>query len=178
VIEQQTDYPWNGNVKISVKPEKSQLFTLKFRIPSWVQNVPAEGGLYHYTDEQSEIYRVLVNGKPQPQKADKDGYVEITRTWRTGDKIELQFPMQVRKVEADANVKDDSGKYAVECGPLVYCMEEVDNQTFVSPHSFTVEWRPDLLSGINVIRSKECMLIPYYAWSNRGIGKMKVFFEK
>jgi DUF1680 family protein len=178
LIEQQTDYPRNGNVKISIKPEKSQPFTLKIRIPSWVQNIPAEGGLYHYTDKQAGVYRILVNGKPQAQKTDKDGYVEITRTWRAGDKLELQFPMQVRKVETDANVKDDAGKYAVEYGPLVYCMEEVDNQTFASPQSFTVEWRPDLLSGVNVIRSQECMLIPYYAWSNRGIGKMKVFFEK
>jgi DUF1680 family protein len=182
-LEQQTGYPWNGNVKIAVKPEKPQPFTLKIRIPSWVQNVPAPGSLYHYTDKPAESYHVSVNGKLQAQKTDKDGYLEITRTWQAGDEIELQLPMQARTVEADANVKDNVGKYAVERGPLVYCMEEIDNpSTFaktVSPSSFTTEWDSSLLSGVNVIREKsddnEFMLIPYYTWSNRGVGKMKVW---
>jgi hypothetical protein len=185
-LEQQTDYPWDGNVKITIKPGKPQLFTLKIRIPSWVQNVPAPGSLYYYTDNLAESYHVLVNGKPQAQKTGKDGYFEITRTWQAGDKVELQLPMQVRTVETDANVKDNVGKYAVERGPLVYCIEEIDNpQGFartVPSSSFTVEWHPDLLGGVNVIREKsgddEFVLIPYYAWSNRGVGKMKVWRDK
>jgi DUF1680 family protein len=185
-LEQQTGYPWDGNVKITVKPEKPQPFTLKIRIPSWVQNVPAPGSLYHYTDKQEESYQVSVNGKLQAQKTDKEGYLEITRTWEAGDEVELQFPMQVRTVEADEKVKDNVGKYAVERGPLVYCMEEIDNPSgFVKtafPPIFSTEWDSDLLGGVNVIREHikpgSNVLIPYYTWSNRGVGKMKVWRDK
>jgi len=94
--------------------------------------------------------------------------------------------MQVRTVETDTKVKDNIGKYAIERGPLVYCMEEIDNpQGFAkteSSQSFTVEWRPDLLGGVNVIRQHiqnwNNVLIPYYAWANRGFGKMKVWKNK
>jgi DUF1680 family protein len=180
-IEQQTTYPWNGNVKITVNPEKPRSFTLKIRIPSWAQNIPAQGGLYHYTNKQIKSCRVLVSGKLQVQPPDKDGYLEITKIWKANDKVELQFPMQVRTIEANANVKEDVGKFAIEYGPLVYCMEETDNpETFdktINPQLLNVAWKPELLHGVNVIRDKEFTLIPYYTWSNRGVGKMKVFFE-
>jgi DUF1680 family protein len=156
---------------------------LKIRIPAWVKNeIP--GGLYHYTNAPAKPYRVLLNGKAVKGEL-KNGYLEITRTWKTGDRIELQFPMQIRTVEADQQVKNDLGKFAVEYGPLVYCMEEADNPAWLSPTLFpkssVIKWRPDLLGGINVISEKtgkgECILIPYYIWSNRGVGKMKVWFD-
>jgi DUF1680 family protein len=91
--------------------------------------------------------------------------------------------MQARMVEANANVKDNAGKYAVEYGALVYCMEEADNpDTFdkpSAPQSFSAERRLDLLGGVTLINEHTAagdrVLIPYYAWSNRGEGKMKVW---
>ena len=183
-IEQKTDYPWNSKVNLSISTAQPVVFTMKIRIPSWLENeIP--GGLYHYTNAPEKPYIVKVNGKSI--KGDFiDGYFGIHRKWQTGDRIELQFPMQIRSVEADPQVKDNIGKFAIEYGPLVYCMEEADNPQWTFPtlslKSSIVEWRPDLLGGINVIREKtnegDCVLIPYYTWSNRGVGKMKVFFDK
>jgi DUF1680 family protein len=89
--------------------------------------------------------------------------------------------MQPRTVAARPEVKDDAGKFAVEYGPLVYCMEEADNpETFdkpLNPQSSKVTWTPGLLDGVNVIHNEEFTLIPYYAWSNRSEGRMKVFFD-
>ncbi|MDR2805629.1 MAG: glycoside hydrolase family 127 protein, partial [Dysgonamonadaceae bacterium] len=174
-IEQQTEYPWNGKVVIRIETEKPLAFTLKIRIPSWVQNVPAPGELYAYSDN--------IEMQPSHMPNTADGYYTLTRQWNTSDSLALNFPMQVRTVEANALVKDDAGKYAVEYGTLVYCMEETDNpDTFdkpANPQSFSVERKADLLGGINIIREQTAegdrVLIPYYAWSNRGAGKMKVW---
>jgi DUF1680 family protein len=183
-IEQKTDYPWNGSVNMSVSTPKSVAFTMKIRIPAWVKNeIP--GGLYHYTNSLNKSFQIKVNGKALKGEV-KNGYFEINREWKSGDRIELQFPMQFRTVEADPLVKDDAGKYAVEYGPLVYCMEEADNPAGTAPasvpQSFKVEWRPELLGGVNIIKEKTAggnfTLIPYYTWSNRGVGTMKVFLGK
>ena len=110
-----------------------------------------------------------------------DGYYTLARVWKSDDSIALNFPMQPRAVTARPEVKDDAGKFAVEYGPLVYCMEERDNpETFdktVNLQSSAVTWQPELLGGVNVIRNEDFTLIPYYVWSNRGVGKMKVFFD-
>jgi DUF1680 family protein len=174
-IEQQTEYPWDGQVVLRVKTEKPLAFTLKIRIPSWTQNIPVPDGLYTYSDSR----------KTQPSQTPNtaDGYYTLTRQWNTGDSLMLNFPMQARTVATVADVKDNTGKYAVEYGTLVYCMEETDNPgTFdkpASPQSFSVERTSDLLGGISLIREHTAegdrVLIPYYAWSNRGASKMKVW---
>ena len=176
-IEQQTEYPLNGKVVLRIKTEKPLAFTLKIRIPSWAQSTPASGGLYAYTNDAAT--------QPSQTSNTADGYYTITRTWTPDDSLAIDFPMEVRTVKARPEVKDVAGKFAVEYGPLVYCMEEADNPdnfaTTVSPQSFTVTWRPELFDGVNVILAKDNQqtftLIPYYAWSNRGVGKMKVFFD-
>ena len=174
-IEQQTDYPWSGKVTIRIKTEKPLAFALKIRIPSWAQNIPTPGGLYSYTNNPDKPPSLTPNTA--------DGYYTLARHWNTSDSLVFDFSMQVRTVEANANVKDNAGQYAVEYGALVYCMEETDNpETFDKPantQSFSVEWNPDLLGGINLIREQtsigDKVLIPYYAWSNRGVKKMKVW---
>jgi DUF1680 family protein len=181
-IVQETVYPWNGNVNISINPKNPLSFTLKIRIPGWVQNELVPSILYTYTNPPGEPYSVLLNDNPIEGSL-HNGYLEITRKWTAGDKIELQFPMTVRQVAASLAVDQNAGKQAIEYGPLVYCMEEADNPTFdVLPEGasqFSVEWQSDLLGGVNLIREKqnqqEFVLIPYYAWSNRGAGKMKVW---
>ncbi|NLA48554.1 MAG: glycoside hydrolase family 127 protein, partial [Bacteroidales bacterium] len=184
IIEQQTGYPWNGNVNIHiVSTNVKTRYSLSIRIPSWLQNQVAPGDLYTYTNEPGESYKVLLNGAAVTGNLN-NGYMEITGKWKAGDRIELQFPMKVRTVKANPNVKENTGKFAIERGPLVYCMEEIDNPASfsMSPElsSVEVDWQQNLLGGVNVIRAKsdgnEHLLIPYYAWSNRGEGKMKVFF--
>jgi DUF1680 family protein len=184
-IEQKTSYPWKDKVNLHISPPQPLDFTLRIRIPSWVQNTVAPGNLYRYTDMPGKPYQVKLNGKVINGEL-KNGYFEITRKWKKGDKIELQFPMQIRTVEADPQVKDIAGKFSVEYGPLVYCMEEIDNPDAITPSllpkNSVAEWKPGLLGGVNIIRGKaagnDYVLIPYYAWSNRGVGTMKVFFEK
>jgi len=183
-IWQETDYPWNGTIHISVKPQKPQNFTLKIRIPGWARNEVAPGGLYSYSNAPAdEPYQVLLNGKAVQTRLE-NGYVEISRKWTENDRIELILPMKVRQVVAHERVKDVLGCSSIEYGPLVYCAEEIDNeysfdQITISPQaSYTIEMKPALLGGINVIGDGTSTFIPYYTWSNRGVGKMKVWWTK
>ena len=183
-IRQETGYPWDGVIRISIKPEKSKTFTLKIRIPGWAQNEVAPGGLYSYGNAPAEEpFRIALNGQTVQNRLN-NGYVEITRKWSGDDVIELVLPMKVRQVIADMQVKDLIGLSSIEYGPLVYCTEEIDNetnfdQTRVSPQdNYTVDLKPDLLGGVNVINNQTSTFIPYYAWSNRGVGKMKVWQHK
>jgi hypothetical protein len=135
-------YPVRPALLNDIDSKKSQsFFTLKIRIPSWVQSVPAPERLCHYADKEDGTNQILVNGKPQPQKAGKDGYVEVAEMWKSGDAVELQLPMQVHRVKANANVKNDAGKYVVERVPLIHCIEKSDNQSFISHQTFAFEWR-------------------------------------
>ena len=90
--------------------------------------------------------------------------------------------MPVRLEEADPNVKYDAGKRTVCRGPLVYCLEEVDNPAFdavsLADGTFTDVWQPDLLGGVATITSSDgAVFIPYYAWDNRTPGRMKVWVD-
>ena len=186
-ILQETDYPWSGKINISVKSGKQEKlgklgkFALKIRIPGWARNETVPGGLYSYSNAPEEQpYQVLLNGETV-ESILQNGYVEISREWTGNDKVELILPMKVRQVVADEHVKDDTGLTAIEYGPLVYCAEEIDNetvfgQTGITPQTvYTVEMKPDLLGGVNMINDGTSTFIPYYAWSNRGVGKMKVW---
>ncbi len=182
-ISQETAYPWDGKVSINVKPEKAQSFALKIRIPGWVRNEAAPGTLYTYNDASAgQSYQVLLNGNPVNCQL-KNGYVEIAQQWTGNDHIEITLPMKVRQVVANKQVKDDFGLAALEYGPLVYCSEEIDNENSFDQTSiqfqtnYTVERKPDLLGGINVIGDGTSTFIPYYAWSNRGVGKMRVWWR-
>jgi DUF1680 family protein len=184
-IEQETNYPRTGKVTVHVKTKKPIPFTLKIRVPAWVQNeIP--GNLYTFTNRTRESYRLAVNGQITTQITADNGYLPITRQWTGHEQITLQMPMHVQTVAAKDSVKDDHGKVALSYGPLVYCLEEIDNPTTFDSRrtisltsGYSVEWNPKLLGGVNVIREKndhnEYVLIPYYAWANRGIGKMKVW---
>jgi len=183
-LTQQTDYPWNGQVNISVNPENKTSFTLMLRIPGWAQNKPVPDALYTYIGDNSEVVAVRINGKDEKVVLNK-GYIEIAKEWTKGDKIELILPMSVRKVIANTKVQDDINNVAFECGPLVYCAEEIDNNQIsgiVIPADMTLhkEKNTILSNNVNVVKGivqgKELTLIPYYVWSNRGVGKMKVWF--
>ncbi|MDF9830124.1 beta-L-arabinofuranosidase domain-containing protein [Parabacteroides sp. PF5-6] len=182
-IEQETNYPWEGTVKVKVKADSPQTSTLKFRIPGWTRNEVMPGALYSYKNESGEPWTVSLNGESIEPRLDEEGYLSITREW-TDEQIELNFPMPVRQVVADEKIEGNRGLTTITRGPLVYCMEEVDNPGFdkvkITPATtFTAEKRPDLLNGVHTLISKDpgesVCLVPYYAWSNRGVNRMKVW---
>jgi len=179
-VTQDTSYPWDGKVKFTVEPEMEGEFTIKFRIPSWSRNTVLPGDLYQYVSKDEASNKLSLNGEEIDMVAD-NGYFTLTRTWKSGDQVELEFPMSVRKVKANPEVEEDLGKMSLEYGPIVYAVEEIDNKnTFddirVTPNEeYKVEMQPELLGGVKTISNEKLTAIPYYAWSNRGIGKMKVW---
>lgn len=196
-LKQTTAYPWEGIVQLEVSPLFRQHINLKLRIPGWVRNQVVPGDLYSYADDKKTDFTVMVNGKAVQATVDK-GYVTISRQWRKGDQVQLRFDMTPRLVQSHREVRANTGRLAVECGPLVYCAEWPDNDFVISRSllpqepSFTVTRENDLLKGINVIhtdvqyfdqdatgkvkvRDEQLKLIPYYAWAHRGKGAMMVW---
>ena len=168
-LRQSTDYPWNGEVELKVSAMRPLKKDFRLRIPGWCKE-----------------YSVLVNDEPVEPKTDK-GYVVLNNTWEDGDIIRLDLSMPVEVEAADPRVKEDIGKRAIQRGPLVYCLEEVDNpdnfdNLSISPStSFLSDFESSLLDGVVVINARNAdntlSFIPYYAWDNREAGKMKVWIE-
>jgi len=200
-LEQQTRYPWDGDIKISVEPERPRDFTVYVRIPGWTGDQVMAGGLYRFFDTGRAPVTVKVDGRVINPTME-NGYAKIRREWKPGDSIELSLPMPVRRILADSRVKDDAGRVALERGPLVYCAEWPDNGghalNLVVPDStqFRTEFRGNLLNGVEVITAKipavvrrkdgrgsvteshNLVAIPYYAWANRGMGEMAVWLPR
>ena len=199
-LVQDTEYPWDGLVKLTVSPRKASSFSLKLRIPSWTGNEPVPGSdLYTYIKRDREPCAVFVNGTPLKEKA-HHGYVVIEREWEPGDVIEFRMPMDVRRVKAHEKVRADQGLLAVERGPVVYCLEGVDmpdrhvfNKYLPEDADFTCQYEKEKLNGIvelsttvkELDRNKEngmvsetevpVKLIPYSTWNNRGNAEMAVW---
>ncbi len=195
-LEQETDYPWSGEIKIKVTPQKEKDFTLMLRIPGWALEQPIPGDLYYFADKSELKPLVRVNGQEVPLNLEK-GFLPLSRTWKAGDVVEVSLPIEPRLIKAHDQVKDNIGLVAVQRGPVVYCAEWPDNQGRVSnlllPEgvSFSTEYRPDLLGGLVVVKAggkayvmeknkikiqdREIILIPYYAWAHRGRGEMAVW---
>ena len=198
-VTQETLYPWDGKVTMTLSPEKGGNFALHIRIPGWARNEAMPGGLYEFADSVAEQYSLLVNGEV-PESTVSDGYVTVTRRWRKGDRVDLYFPMPVRTVIADEKVKEDAGKYAVQRGPLMFCAEWPDNPEVKvldlmldEKPVFTSGFEADLLNGTEIIKTTGyskvtnsdgtvsagepagLTLIPYHLWNNRGKGEMRVW---
>lgn len=181
-LSQQTKYPLNGKITITVNPETKTTFTLKLRVPGWAINKAVPGNLYAYTEQNNQPVDVFVNGKKIKCEI-INGYIEIQREWIPTDKIQLNLPMEIRQVVANEKATDDNNKVAFEFGPLVYCAEEADNAQFSNikiskTEKLNVQPTTLLSNKINVLKSSNMTLIPYYLWSNRGVGNMKVWFDK
>jgi len=185
-VSQETLYPWEGKVLITINPEEAVEFTVLVRIPGWVQNKPVPSDLYSFWQQKEEQIVLKVNSEVIAPDMEK-GFARLHRKWEKGDVIELNLPLPVRRIVAHDKVEENVGKVALQRGPLVYCLEGIDNQGQVlnrhlpDDMSFEVEFRPELLGGINVITGKgaegdvRLVAIPYYAWSHRGIGEMTVW---
>jgi len=185
-IEQQTSYPWKGDVTITINPATEKAFSILVRIPGWADNEVAPGNLYTYSKKQSDSYVIKVNGK-RIKESTSDGYVEIARTWKKGDVVQVELPMKVQEVVTGKAVAENKGKVAFEYGPLVYCAEQADNSdmdglSITDKAAFKAVNATLLGSDVVLLKGKagstSVTLIPYYLWSNRGIGKMKVWIPK
>jgi uncharacterized protein len=197
-VAQETRYPWAGNIRVTVAPDRASRMTINVRIPGWARNEALPGDLYRFADAATEAVALKVNNQPVAGVTDK-GYVRLSRLWKRGDVIELTLPMPVRRVVANQQVEADRGRVALQRGPLVYCAEwpdspdhHVRNLMLTDDARLTAEFRPDLLNGVVVIRgsafsfadsepgranksAKDLVAIPYYAWANRGPGEMTVW---
>lgn len=206
VLEQQTNYPWDGYINIKVMKNQAKAFRMLIRIPGWVDRQPVPSDLYRFSDDVQGSYTVKVNGRPVEGQLE-NGYLAIDRQWKKGDVVSVQLDMPVRMVKADQHVKADQGRTAVERGPLVYCAEGADNQgfcifNFLVPRQprFTVVDRRisgqrDVNFSVKAIevegqavdtdaagkvkaQSATLTMIPYYAWNHRGTGLMQVWLPQ
>ena len=177
---QATEYPWKGNVAITVNPRTARNFSLRIRVPD-----RAVSKLYTPKPAANGITSITVNGQVVKPAMDK-GYAVIAREWKPGDKVELVLPMVPQRVYPDDRIiattrrgevqHPDRGKVAIKYGPLIYNIESVD-EDIVKPISasapLTAQWRPDLLGGVMTIRGKfadgsALIAVPNYARTNRG----------
>lgn len=197
-LTQTTNYPWSGHVEMKVDVTKPTTFALHIRIPGWALGRPVPGSLYT-SGEQLKAVTITVNGKPIAIKAVK-GYAVLNRAWKKGDQIAVELPMQPQHVYANEKVKADEGRFAIQYGPIVYCLEGWDNKDSVVQNivvnksaPMQVSYNANLLNGINTITmpgtatkrqlnttalitsSQSVTAIPYYAWDNRGPGEMEVW---
>lgn len=127
ILEETTEYPWNGDIKITVKKSNAKNANLLIRIPGWARNQVVPSDLYQFADKETPSYSVTVNGKAvEADLSANKGYLPV-KNIRKGDVVRIHFDMPVRTVIANQKVADDKSKVAVERGPLVYCAEAADN---------------------------------------------------
>ncbi|MFC5466308.1 glycoside hydrolase family 127 protein [Lederbergia graminis] len=172
-IEQKTEYPWNGKVGLVITPDVTDEFSVKLRIPSWCKS-----------------YQVLVNGAKTDILSYEKGYLNLRRVWEKGDIIELLLDMPVKVVRAHPLVQANIGHIAIQRGPIVYCLEEVDNHhlqygniELSSDTQFQVKYQKDLLDGAITLTTTSAgdesyTFIPYYIWDNRDPGFMQVWLRE
>ncbi|MEA3407319.1 MAG: glycoside hydrolase family 127 protein [Chloroflexota bacterium] len=192
VLSQETRYPWEGEVTITVQPEARVRFPLALRIPGWSRGATLQ-----------------VNGQPVDVASQLErGYVKLERVWEPGDRVVLDLPMPVERVEAHPSVAEDCGRVAIQRGPLVYCLEQVDNgpnlRGIVLPADAELQatFKEGLLGGVVAIEGEAkrrdrgqwdnalyrtvpsasetvpIRAIPYYAWANREPGEMLVWIRQ
>jgi DUF1680 family protein len=187
-VEMQSGFPWHGQVRLQVTPAAPAQFTLHLRVPSW-------------TGEP----QLRINGRPldrrEPPQVTGDPvqpasgycpqrayYLPLSRLWSPGDSVEIEFPFPIIARRTHPRVRSGRGRVALSRGPIVYCLESVDNPGLdpfnarVDVSTLRAEPSPDQLGGIwllqgETVRGKTVAAIPYYAWANRGPSKMAVWLR-
>lgn len=166
---QTTDYPFSGNVSITVKPAVAKGFSVRIRVPN-----RSVSDLYQGMPQSDGLTSIAVAGSKITPPVEK-GYAVINRRWKTGDRIDLVLPMKVQRVKAVDKIAATRGRVALRCGPLIYSAESVDQdlENVLSPDAaLSHQWRGDLLAGVTVIRGtwsdgSPLTAIPNYARGNR-----------
>jgi len=168
-IVQKTDYPWKGEVSITINPDRSENFTVHLRVPN-----RETSDLYKPVPEVNSIRSLAVNGEAVTVNP-VNGYIPITREWEKGDKIDLVLPMAVQQLTADERIEADRNMVALRFGPLIYNVEKVDDQDLnktIGNDPLITEWRPDMFGGIMTIKGKwadgsQLLAVPNYVRLNR-----------
>jgi DUF1680 family protein len=198
-VEQTTEYPWKGNVKLAIDPDQQREFGVKVRIPGWAQNRPVPSDLYKYVGNKNGTVILKLNGKPIEYTV-VNNFVEVRRVWSQGDVVEIELPMVLRCVVADQKLLDDNNRVSLERGPIVYCFEGVDTKdkrvtdlVLAEKASLKTTYRNDMLNGLEVVEGsatpmqrtlegnivtgtpESFLAIPYYAWAHRGRTEMTVW---
>lgn len=196
-INQATNYPWDGEIKFKITGVKGAAGVIKIRIPGWAQNIPVPSNLYAFEGNEKGKISISVNGKEQAADI-QNGYVVISGAGKEGDEIILNLPMEVKKITANENVEYLKDKIALQRGPVVYCLEGIDQNdkhvfNFYSPSlkKLDIKFEKDFLGGVVTISgsgkslkgtdkysSPSFKAIPYYAWNNRGTGEMVVWIPE
>ena len=184
-LKQVTNYPWDGRVQISADPVHPIKFALHLRIPAWCKHP-----------------EIRVNGREVRKLSEDRGYAVVERLWEKGDQLDLALPMSIERVHADPRVEADKGRVALRRGPLVYCLEGIDNHDslgslVIAPgSSVKQQFEKGLFGGATVIRGKaervesgdaagqkkvtldEFLAIPYYLNANRAHSEMAVWMAE
>ncbi len=200
-ISMETNYPWDGNIKLTLQPKTKTKFKLHLRIPGWVQGEAVPGNLFVFEDKTKAAFTLTVNGKSVAYIIE-NGYAVIEKDWKKGDQVELVLPMEVKRIVSRPEVKQAEGRVALQRGPLVYCVEGADNGgqawNLILPDktNFQTTHQKDLLEGVTTIEFeaptvqidadgqsvktelKKIIAIPYYAWCNRGQNPMQVWLPR
>lgn len=193
-LAQETEYPWEGKVRLTVTPERPSEFDLCLRIPGWAVGRPVPSDLYRAEDTPLPPVSLKINGETVSSVPGDDGYAHLKREWKAGDVVEMELPMPIRRVIAHQKLKADEGKVALMRGPLVYCVEATDQPNvdlfkvaLPKDAKLRASHRADLLGGVTVIEGKgiaadkspvDLVAIPYYAWQNREKGAMAVWIQQ
>ena len=186
-----TQFPWDGNVESLVNPTAKKSFTINLRIPGWIDENPVPGKLYSFLEEEKAKFILLVNGEKAAYKK-INGYAVLDREWKKGDRITYNLPLEIRMLQSRPEVLANTNRIAIQRGPLVYCVEGVDNggkvfQLTLTPNSkFTIKDYQVLDEKVQAIqfqgsegsKSKTVTAIPYYTWANRGQNEMMVWIPK
>jgi uncharacterized protein len=188
---QTSRYPWDGAVTLAVRLDAPTRFTLHLRIPGWSRNA-----LMSVNGETVDLGSVI-----------QDGYAAIARDWANGDQVQLNLDMAVEQVRAHPEIRQDAGRIALRRGPLVYCLEQTDNQAGLchvrvpERTQFECRFDPDLLDGVTTLsasveadetsdwtgalyrtepmktKATSIKAVPYFAWDNRSPGEMLVWLR-
>jgi hypothetical protein len=202
-----TNYPWDGDVNITVNPEHSGNFAIYLRVPEWAQGKPMPGDLYKYVDGTPAQVTLKVNNVPVEIKIEK-GFACVRRNWQAGDCLELSLPMPVRHTVTHPQVAADVGLVALERGPIVYCAEfpdvnngNIKHLVITDDANLTSQYRTNLLNSPTIITDGTVLTgtvkgayklpdesvelydepftaIPYFAWAHRGYGPMAVWLAR
>ena len=198
-LRQETNFPWDGRVKIFVDPAKPNTFALKIRIPGWAKGDVVPLDLYRFYAFSGHPVSIKVNGQVFPLVFE-NGFAVIHRKWKTGDVVELDLPMPPQRVQANSKVEADAGRFALKRGPLVYCIEgrdQADDRVLnvLVPDSVAIaaKFDPALFGGVQTLRFNGFLVknktatntadlqplalkaIPYFMWANRGRDNMLVW---
>jgi DUF1680 family protein len=199
-VKMETNYPWEGDLKLIIDPIKKSKFKVYLRIPGWVQGKTVPGNLYLFNGIGNIPAPIGLTVNGQSVKAsEENGYYIIDRVWQKGDKIEYLLGMGINYIEAKEELKQDKSRIAIQRGPIVYCVEGADNKegiwNLIVPENTEfkavdfnildeklIALQAEVSSaspnkdgtGIE-IKKRKITAIPYYCWANRGANSMQVW---